>query len=178
MNVPEEYLSFIKPGQSTTTPSYDFDVFSPTFIHPTSECRSYTFLPQDPNPVIPPSLKDHLLSCFFTHFHRHFPMLLLPDFFELCYPICQHPSYLMNAIYAMGSVFSRHPAIVKREIDITRATTTLGNNFARMAGKQLGAIFIDDLDDIERPSYIIAGILLTTYQLGMNFNHIRDFFGM
>jgi len=170
LNIPEDYLSSINSTQSTPFPSLDFDVFTPTFIHPISECRSYTFLPRDPNPVVPSRLKDHLLSCFFTHFHRHYPILLLPDFFESCYPVCRHPSYLMYAIYAFGSIYSRHPVVLNGESSTKTTTTTLGNSFARMAAKELRKIVIEDLDDNERPSYIIASYLISTYQMGMKFD--------
>jgi len=176
LNIPAEYLSFHNPMLSIPSPSQlDFDIFTPTFADPT-ECRSFTFLLRDPNPVIPFKLKDHLISCFFTHYHRHHPILLLPDFFELCYPVCRHPSYLMNAIYAFGSIYSRHPVILNGETSRTITTTTLGNSFARVASKQLREVVIDDLDDNERPNYIIACILLSIYQMGMNFDQKRDHF--
>jgi len=169
LNIPPEYLSFINPTQSTSFPSFGFDVFTPTFDDPT-ECRSFTFLPQDPNPVVPFKLKDHLLSCFFTHYHRHYPMLLLPDFFELCYPICHHPSYLMNAIYAVGSIFSRHPIILNGDSNTKMTAATLGKRFARMAGKELREIKIEDLNDNDTASYIIASILLCSFENGMDFD--------
>jgi len=168
--IPPEYLSFINPTKSIPSPSFASDIFTPTFADPT-ECRSFTFLPLDPNPVVPFRLKDHLLSCFFTHFHRHYPILLLPDFFELCYPVCRHPSYLMNVIYAMGSVFSRHPAIVKDISNITTATTTLGNSLARIAATELRQISIEDLDDNERPGFIIATLLVCVYENSMNIDN-------
>jgi len=60
LNVPEDYLSFINSAQSTTCPSFGFDILTPNFADPT-EYRSFTFLPKDQNPVIPFKLKDHLI---------------------------------------------------------------------------------------------------------------------
>jgi len=171
--MPEEYLSFINSAQSTTCPSFDFDILTPNFADP-AECRSFTFLPRDQNPVIPFKLKDHLISCFFTHFHRYCPMLLLPEFFELCYPVCQHPAYIMNAIYAIGSIYSRHPAIVNGECNYTPTrATNLGKSFARITAEELNQVMIKDLNEDELPNYMIASILLCIYENGMNLNLVK-----
>jgi len=74
----------------------------------------------------------------------------------------------MNVIYAFGSIFSRHPAILNRERN-GMTTTALGNSFARKAATELDQIVVEELVENEIPSYIIASILLRFYENSMNF---------
>jgi len=76
----------------------------------------------------------------------------------------------MNAIYAIGSVYSKHPVIVNGGGDSTNplSTANIGNSFAGIAAKELHQIVFEDLDENETPSFLIASILLHFYENSMN----------
>ncbi|KAJ3035333.1 hypothetical protein HDV00_004061 [Rhizophlyctis rosea] len=66
-------------------------------------------IPELPNLL--PDIYLHLVSLFFTHFHPTLPLIHERTFFENLVPVNNHHPMLLNAIYSIGCLFSRHPQL-------------------------------------------------------------------
>ncbi|KAJ3055409.1 hypothetical protein HK097_010610 [Rhizophlyctis rosea] len=65
-------------------------------------------------PELPNLLPDfylHLISLFFTYFHPTLPLIHERTFFENLVPVNNHHPMLLNAMYAIGCLYSRHPQL-------------------------------------------------------------------
>nr|KAJ3421332.1 hypothetical protein HK105_003840 [Polyrhizophydium stewartii] len=62
-------------------------------------------------PGLPSEFFLHLISMFFTYFHPTMPIVREISFFENLIPINHHHQMLLNAIYAIGCHYSRHPML-------------------------------------------------------------------
>ena len=60
-------------------------------------------------PGIPSGFYLHLISMFFTYYHKGFPVLDETIFFENLIPNNRHNGMLLNTIYAIGCRYSRSP---------------------------------------------------------------------
>ncbi|TPX30485.1 hypothetical protein SmJEL517_g05949 [Synchytrium microbalum] len=67
-------------------------------------------------------LELHLVQVYFTYAHGVLPLFHEKEFFSELAPINKHPSYLLNVIYAMGALYSRHPALYSEYQSPTRAS--------------------------------------------------------
>jgi hypothetical protein len=60
-------------------------------------------------PGIPSTFYMHLISMFFTYYHKSNPILQESIFFENLVPRNRHHTMLLNTIYAIGCQYSRSP---------------------------------------------------------------------
>jgi len=67
----------------------------------------------------------------------------------------------MNTIYALGSIFSNHPVILKK------GRIVMANMFAENAAKQLQALYSENLEGTDVEDFIIASTLLSVFEAGM-----------
>ncbi|KAJ3062699.1 hypothetical protein HK102_008684, partial [Quaeritorhiza haematococci] len=99
------------------------------------------------NPPVPP-LHDHLLSIFFTYFYKEFPVFhssspssssssALTFTRPTPTPKPAYPPAVLNAIFALSSLFSRHPDLYNKQLPYGGSPRKAAEWFARKAQQGL-----------------------------------------
>ncbi|KAI9348758.1 fungal-specific transcription factor domain-containing protein [Zopfochytrium polystomum] len=120
-------------------------------------------------PDIPADFYVHLITIFFSYFHQALPIINERQFFIEIMPENTHHAMLLNAIYAIGCLFSRHSTLFQAPFyGPHRASEYFAN---RAAG--LIPTFAKTMSSFEKVSICQAALLLSVLDYGSR-NAVRS----